>query len=213
LNFDIGYFGIGCDVSHNFYGFTILKIIAPIIFFIILFISQSMKNKNLPSKAGRFKLLSHVLFITNVFSLQLLSSMFQVFNCIPQPDKTANLRADPLEKCYSQTWISTAVVVVLLMIVYMVFLPAFAIHVSKIESKAKADLLVGQITSSYHEHAKSFELVRLGLKFLFVLIRDLLPISKLSKSTILSLLIAVQSCIEASWRPYCEKYSNDLSML
>jgi hypothetical protein len=216
FNFDIGYIGIGCDVSRNFYGVTLFKLFAPILLFVILFAFQSIMERKFLPKSKRMTLLAHILFITNVLSLQMFSTMFQVFNCTHQPDGTANLLADPSEKCYSQVWIAVAAIDSVLIVFYLTVLPLYLLNEVRHRGADKdkiIDLLFGQITSSYDSEAKGFEVVRIVFKFFFVLIRDVLGVSKLSKSTLLCLLIAAQTCIESRYRPYKQKYANDLSML
>jgi hypothetical protein len=103
LNFDIGYFGVGCDIGQSSYYILLTN---PI---------------NILSKVfGRIRefsfstILSNALYLTFFFSIQLFSSMFQVFNCVESGGNGKVVSQDPSVRCYTDSWNRILLVLLLL---------------------------------------------------------------------------------------------------
>eukprot|EP00475_Leptophrys_vorax_P013030 TRINITY_DN19420_c0_g1_i1.p1 TRINITY_DN19420_c0_g1~~TRINITY_DN19420_c0_g1_i1.p1 ORF type:complete len:298 (+),score=54.37 TRINITY_DN19420_c0_g1_i1:723-1616(+) len=194
-----------------------LKLSFPFILFGFLLMIDYFRNRTEPMHGRITRLCSYVLFVVNFLSTQLLSSMFGIFNCLKRSSGEFYIANDPSEACFTSTWVGYTVLDVLFIIFYLIIFPImmwrYFLRCSKNIRHPDMLVLLGTIVHQYREGTELFELFRVFFRFCFMVLRDLLHISRLSKSTLLSLLFALQIWIEARWRPYKEKESNDLSMV
>jgi hypothetical protein len=213
LNFEIGYFGVSCDVQQSFYGLMLFKLFLPLILFIILFSRNFCKGR----KAEYLTTLGFVLFIMNFLSLQLFSTLFQIFNCTKRVDGMFVLTQDASEYCFSIKWYSFVSMDILFILLYVGLLPLFIwkrfVDLDRNVRSPGMKNLLGLLIQPYRPECWYFEACRLAFKLSFVLIRDVIPGTRLSKSLWLACVLSVQQWIESHLRPYQEATVNDISNL
>eukprot|EP00475_Leptophrys_vorax_P010078 TRINITY_DN16746_c0_g1_i6.p1 TRINITY_DN16746_c0_g1~~TRINITY_DN16746_c0_g1_i6.p1 ORF type:complete len:683 (-),score=124.03 TRINITY_DN16746_c0_g1_i6:126-1880(-) len=218
MNFEIGYFGFGCDIRQTFYSFMTVKLSAPACVWALFLLFEFMSHRRLALASQSMNVYgSHVLMLMNVFAVQLFSTMFQIFNCSSQPDGSWIILADPSERCYSSKWIAFVCVDAFFMLLYVVFIPAFVIRKLLRSPNPVEDpgiqVLLGRFMKPYRIGAEGFEIARLLFKLLFVIIRDTLSISGAKKSGLLLLLLISKALLENHYRPYPQQFKCDISLL
>jgi hypothetical protein len=218
LNFDIGYFGVGCDIAQNsYYILLIMKLIFPLLLIIILTLNKillKLLGRNRKFSFG--KILSNALYLTVFFSIQLFSSMFQVFNCVESGNGKV-VSQDPSVRCYTDSWKRIAAFSGFMIFFYLIIIPtsiAFAWYKAKaLGQLSKLENQLLPITQPYHKGAKWYEGARLGFKLVFVLIRDAFGLSRLSKIVFIGLVLIIVAWFESRQRPYNEPVSNDITTM
>jgi hypothetical protein len=220
VNLDIGYFGVGCDMKRPFYQLTFLKLsFVPLLWVSLVLLERlvSCRRSSLNSfKKNLDKINKQCLFILNFFALQMFSALFQIFNCVPSQDQF-RLKADPFERCYDQTWFYALGGIMIFIALYFGVIPGYLVlrftTSNSQESKSSFVVLFSQICDAYRADCKGFEMVRLLFKFWFVIIRDVLSVSRLTKTAFLVLLFSVQIWLESWYKPYKDQEANGLSMM
>eukprot|EP00475_Leptophrys_vorax_P006867 TRINITY_DN14290_c0_g1_i6.p1 TRINITY_DN14290_c0_g1~~TRINITY_DN14290_c0_g1_i6.p1 ORF type:complete len:685 (-),score=96.30 TRINITY_DN14290_c0_g1_i6:96-2150(-) len=213
LNLEIGYFGIGCDFKNSYFLVVVLKLSLPLIAWALLNILDLLRQRKQDFRILVLKNTSHVLLMANFLSLQLLSTMFQIFKC----SRTKSLVMDPSISCFSSDWKIYVAVNSLFILVYLLFIPTVTwvlyCKCSKNVQHPEFSSLYGQLFKSYRKGCEGFECFKLLFKLMLVVIRDLLSVSNIGKSTLYMCLFVWQIWIESFYRPYESSESNDLSLL
>jgi hypothetical protein len=189
LNFDIGYFGVGCDLPANSYFFVlIVKLMLPIIFTVVLSFSRVIGVLLKVRRTFDFKeLITQSIFVANFFAVQLLNAMFQVFNCRELSPGLFVIYQEPSVKCYDQSWWSFVAVDITFMFLYAVLGPFFFWHHFKkhkfnsLDDKGMHKSLVEPLVRQYRKGAAWFEFVRLLLRLGFILLRDAVQMTSSGK--------------------------------
>jgi hypothetical protein len=162
-------------------------------------------------------ILSNSLHLTVFFSIQLFSSMFQVFNCDESGGNGQVVSHDPSVRCYTDSWNRMAVFSSIMIFFYLVATPgliAFAWYRAKALGRlAKLENLLLPITQPYHKNAKWYEISRLIFKLAFVLIQGAFGLSRLSKIVFISLVLIIVAWIESRQRPDNEPVANDVTTM
>jgi hypothetical protein len=215
FNFDIGYFGFGCDVERTFYPFMFAKLTAPLWFWFILYCSFLAMEKRCENFKKPLEAVTSLTFYASSFGvIQLVSTMVQIFNCVSRNDGIYVLKVDASEVCYSSVWVSFVALDIFFIWLYCICTPLLIrrrfISAGRSYGSLSFLRMFGSFVKPYREGKESFELYRLLFKVIFVLIRELPVISAMGKSTLLCALFAGQIWIEAHHRPYPEQEMNDL---
>jgi hypothetical protein len=220
FNLDLGYLGISCDISSQSY-FLILamKISMPMIFSLVLILENLLMYAfKFTRKLSLLKISAHAIFLTNFFSIQLFSSMLQVFNCVDSQSALGLVVSqEPSVTCYDQNWNYFVVFDGFCMFIYMVVVPLTLFF--KIRKWVKAGdkesmyILTKSFAQFYREGCTWFEVVKVIIRLGFVLVRDALQLSLSSKITFLGILLMILIWLESRTRPYAEEQQNDLSLL
>jgi hypothetical protein len=215
LNFDVGYLGLGCDIRRApYFPVLLVKITLPFIFLLFLLVSDLLVSKG--RTLDVVKTLSHFLFVTNFFSIQLFSSLFQAFNCVKHDDGSVILYHEPSISCQSSDWITFISVDSLFIFFYIIVIPAWLIFKCRSSNGMENEntrKLLGPLTQMYRKGAEWFELSRLAFRLCFVILRDALQVSSTMKISLLIFLLMYQAFVESRARPYAEKAHNDLSLM
>jgi hypothetical protein len=216
VNLDIGYFGVGCDVKRSFYQLTFVKLsFVPILWLTLIGVEvvalrRSSSSNMISEKVNQIS--GHCLYILNFFSLQIFSTLLQIFNCVSN-----QLKADPMEKCFDDAWFRALGGIIFFMFLYFLLVPAFIVRkyfsVGKNLDSSSFSQLISQISEPYRMETPFFEIFRLVFKLFFVLIRDVLSVSRMTKTAFLVLLFSVQIWLESWYKPYKTEEVNGLSML
>jgi hypothetical protein len=216
FNFEIGYFGFGCDISKTFYGLMSFKLASPLLFWLAIFlIEYAIRRRATLSQARR--ILSHVLYVTNFLSVQLFSTLFQVFNCQERVDGNFALLSDPTELCFTSQWYSFFGLDLFFFLLYFGALPLFVwrkyVSCNRDPQSKEFKQLFGPLMAPYRSGKEGHEVYRLFFKLCFVIIRDVIRTSRMSKSTLLALLFAWQIWLESGLNLYNIDEMNRVSML
>jgi hypothetical protein len=219
LNLNIGYLGVECDSGPNsYYSINVVEISLPVIFAGVLTIQRLLSYlMKRVTKVSLLQIAAQAIFISNFLSIQLLSSMFQGFNCQASGIGTYVVRQAPAELCYSDTWIKFVIFDGFMIALYLFVIPSFVIYKFR---KAKADgdqhtisVLIHPLTSFYRPGTEFFELFRFFFRVIFVLIRDALPMSSETKITFYMMLLLGMIWVESDLRPYTNRSHQGLSIL
>jgi hypothetical protein len=203
LNFELQYFGFSCDQSFNFFGVWLLKLFLPIMIFVVTvlmnFFSSRMRDPLIDVvKAKSISIMSSLLFL----STMIFSSLFQIFNCVPQGDKYVML-ADPTIKCYESLWFSYlpfALFFILLYVVTPLSAGIFFFRSIKIGSLQASKFEV--FFRPYRAGCEYWEMVRLLYRLAFVIIRDTTSFDSGSKTLFLISVLAIELYLEGNFRPF-----------
>jgi uncharacterized membrane protein len=213
FNLDIGYLGMGCDISSGYLEVLMIKILLPVIVFLSLasinYVRYLMKRT---ARVSRFAVLSKCVYIVNFFSIQLLSSLIQPFNCVQSGGKLV-MAVDPSVECLGQSWNNFIVFDVFFVSLYFVLTPAILICKFRHDSGGQWHEVVRPLVQGYRPGAEWFEIVRFLFRVSFVLIRDTLNLSTEGKGIFLTLILLSVLWIESRSRPYANPAIQDLSML
>jgi hypothetical protein len=212
FNFDFGYLGMGCDIDSGYLQILRFKIILPFILFVLISVDCliMVALKKLP-KFSFLNVVSRTIYITYFFAIQLLSSMFQVFNCVQSGSKTL-LNADPSIECFASEWGNFMIFDGIFIAFYVFIVPGFVIFLFRSGKKKNIDL-IKPLFQGYREGAEWFEFVRFLFRFGFVLIRDAFGFDSSSKVLFLAFLLLSVLWVESRARPYLNEAQQDLSML
>jgi hypothetical protein len=217
MNLEIGYFGIGCDLRNSFLQLMFAKLSLPIVLWICLLLLDILMNRGKVSYPRSISISSHCIFLLVFFSMQIFSSLFQIFNCIQREDGTFWLKADPQFQCYSSSWNTAVGVDCIFIILYFVFVPFFIWRQYVLTNKNVRDprfgKLFGKIYQPYRQGCEGFEIVRVVFRFLFVVLRDLLNVNNIIRTSFFILIGFIQVWMEARYKPYPDEETNSLSML
>eukprot|EP00475_Leptophrys_vorax_P008783 TRINITY_DN1572_c0_g1_i3.p1 TRINITY_DN1572_c0_g1~~TRINITY_DN1572_c0_g1_i3.p1 ORF type:complete len:851 (-),score=139.88 TRINITY_DN1572_c0_g1_i3:150-2702(-) len=220
FNLDIGYIGIGCDVILDYLSILRIKILMPLGF--VLFVIVQNYIVVLMKKGRKLNLLricSQAIFISNFFSIQLLSSMFQIFNCVDSGDVGHQyvLSQNPSIVCFSTTWIGFVVFDSFFILLYLVLVPLglifFYIQCKKYKDEKSFKSFFKPLTKGYRDGVEWFELVKFLFRLVFVLLRDTLRLEGNSKILFLVVLLVILVWIESHAHPYEEQAQQDLSIM
>jgi hypothetical protein len=218
FNLDIGYLGVGCDVKSSYMNILTLKVLMPIMFFVVLLLECVILQLFRRLKEIKWtKLLSSFTFITNFFAVQILSSLLQIFSCTDGGRGTMVMKQDPQALCYDTPWYQFVVFVVIFLVAYFLIFPAF-LAVKFTKAKKHGDhqvlnLLFRPLFHNYREGCEWFELIRLASRVIFVLVRDVFNLTGSAKVSFLALMLMVLLYIETQSLPYTEKHYQSLSLL
>jgi hypothetical protein len=220
LNLDIGYLGVGCDFSNSYYSLLVAKILFPVIFCVVLFLFDTCKKflyKRSQSRLSLLKIFSYMVFAANFFSIQILSSMMQTFNCVDTANNGFRVLQDPTVRCYDQTWTIFIGFDSVMLFFYIIVLPLVLIRMyikAKKDNDEKVMLaIIRPLTSGCKQGAEWFELSRVFFKLCFVLVRDTFKLSSSGKISFLCLTFLVTIWCESNWRPYESTAHQNLSLL
>eukprot|EP00475_Leptophrys_vorax_P046354 TRINITY_DN9927_c0_g1_i1.p1 TRINITY_DN9927_c0_g1~~TRINITY_DN9927_c0_g1_i1.p1 ORF type:complete len:645 (-),score=100.90 TRINITY_DN9927_c0_g1_i1:542-2446(-) len=220
FNLDIGYFGMGCDLKSASYLILLaIKIVLPV-FFVLFTIFQAfiMKRLGKGQEISLLKVFSSAVFVANFFSIQLFSSMFQVFNCTnAKSDGNLVVAQEPSVVCFGSAWRSFVVFDGIFITFYLLIVPVFITYQFHLAVKNGNErvlrLLIKPLVQAYRPGCEWYEMARLGFKLVFVLIRDVLQMSSATKMAFLCFIILVSLWIESRLRPFESKQVNDLSLM
>jgi hypothetical protein len=219
VNLDIGYFGFGCDLKASFYSVMIIKLLIPFALWLNFCAFEMFKLRSIRiKKATLVKVTSYVLVAVNLFSVQLFSTLFQIFNCVPEGNGAYVIKADPSVQCYDKSWTNIVIADSLFIIFYIICIPilfllAFRQASTSPERKKEMQVLIQRITGGYRVGAEHFELLKLCFKLAFVLIRDVLSFYAIWKSCLLTLLFSLKIHSQSQLQPYQNPTQNSLSMM
>jgi hypothetical protein len=218
LILDIGFLGVGCDVSNSFYSVLTAKILFPLLFFAIIFVIGVFKDHHhfQSVKDSFLKAFAYMVFAANFFSIQILSSMMQVFNCVSTGMDGIKVFQDPSITCFDAVWTKFVVFDSCMIFFYLIALPLALVRMFSTSKKGDSNVMnfiLKTLTDGYKEGSEWFEFVRLLLKFGFVLVRDVFRFSSNGKIAFLSLLFLVHVWSESNWRPYENAAHQNLSLL
>eukprot|EP00475_Leptophrys_vorax_P035697 TRINITY_DN5910_c0_g2_i4.p1 TRINITY_DN5910_c0_g2~~TRINITY_DN5910_c0_g2_i4.p1 ORF type:complete len:738 (+),score=86.74 TRINITY_DN5910_c0_g2_i4:52-2265(+) len=219
FNLDVGYLGIQCDTGPNSYlSILVVKILLPVIFCFYL-VGQNVFaqiRKRVPS-IPVLRIVSQTIFVTNFLSLQLLSSMFQVFNCVDGGNGSYVVRQEPSVLCGSKPWKNFVIFDSIMIFLYLVLTPVWIfrqfVKSKKTNDRELLKVLIEPMCQSCRSGAEFFEFYRLGFRLGFILIKDTLPLSTDSKIMFLTLLLLSQIWLESDIRPYMDQSHQGLALL
>jgi hypothetical protein len=219
FNVDFGYFGFECDAGPiSYYWIASLKIMLPILFFLFLSF-ENLLIKLLKKRAINVsRTIFHSLFVTNFLSLQLMSTMLEVFNCREVSAGVWVVKSQPSIECHSEGWNQYIVFVSFALFFYLFLIPATLVWKYRISKKGEDPdrsflLLLKPLVSYYRPGAEYFELFRLSFRLVFVLVVQILSLSSASKATFLLLMLGILVWIESNVMPYDDATQQELSML
>jgi hypothetical protein len=219
FNLDLGYLGMECDIGGNSY-FTMqtIKVVLPFIFLFFLCGERiALFLLKIAGKPSLLHIIGQTITVTNFLSMQLLSSMFQVFNCVESGDGRYVIKQDPSVTCHSETWKKFVVFDSVMILLYLLLIPLWVAFKFKKamhdKDKKTLSILIHPLTSFYRPGAEFFEICRLVFRILFVLVRDALPLSSVSKITFYMLLLLALVWFESDVRPYADRAQQGLSIL
>jgi hypothetical protein len=218
FNLDIGYFGITCDFAGSYLDILRMKIILPFLFMICAFGSHSLMFALKKIKAIPWlKVFTQTVVVTNFFSIQLFSSMFQVFHCVEIFPGMHVVSQSPETECLSSRWLQFLPFDTTFIFVYIIVLPSVLVlffrHAKRSQDQVIMEVMFNPFLEAYRAGCEWFEIFRLLFRLCFVLIRDVLPISTNSKVAFLSMLLTFMIWIESKFRPYKNPQQQDLSLL
>jgi hypothetical protein len=126
LNFEVGYFGIGCDFQNSFIQLMFMKFSLPHIVWLCMIIIELISSKGKPTKNRMYSIFANCIYLAVFFSMQIFSSMFQIVNCVVREDLEGNywLKAEPRIQCYTSQW-NVVVAFDGVLVFYFVLIPAF----------------------------------------------------------------------------------------
>jgi hypothetical protein len=206
FNLDIGYLGAGCDLAKSYYSILTAKLLLPFIFVALLFIFRIVRKLLNSHVFSCLSLFAHMLFVANFFSIQILSSMFQIFNCVDTGSTGYRIAQDPSVSCYDRIWKTFVGLDTVMILFYLLVLPSIVIYIfsryKRTGDKITFDTLIKPLTHGYRDGAEWFELVRLSFKLGFVLVRDVFNLSLSGKIAFLCLLLLILVWSESNCRPY-----------
>jgi hypothetical protein len=214
FNIDIGFIGISCDIQNSPY-FPILY--AKLLFPLFLFFSLLFHRYFLSKHGKEFSYdssFSALVFVLNFFSIQLLSSMLEIFNCTKLEDDHYVLTNYPTIQCYAKDWNSGIVVVSVFLFAYLILLPLMILlYYFRTRTAKKEFTLFAPFLQSYREGYSWFEIIKFCSKLVFVITRDILPISSSSKITLLMFMLLLSVSLESLYRPFKSSVLNSISTL
>jgi hypothetical protein len=221
FNIDFGYIGLGCEVSSNSYVTVLqLKIVAPLLFTVIL----ASKNIGMVF-AGRIEyipwhtIFSHSMFILRFFSVQLFSSLLQVFRCVDSGDGSGvlSLYDESSIKCGDPTWNQLVSFNVVFIILYLLVVPGtlagYYFYCKRNQSIDQFNSFVGPMKLAYSPGKGWFEIVKISSNFVVVLIRDVLTISSVSRIFFIEVWLLFFLWLQNQVRPYSETKPAHISIL
>jgi hypothetical protein len=141
LNFEIGYFGVGCDVKNSFITLMFFKLSLPLLTWLSLVLLEFILKKGKVDQKRIYFFTSFCLFFTVFFSMQIFSSMFQIFNCTAREDGSHWLKAEPQFQCFSSQWYSIVGADFIFMLLYFVLLPLFVLKRAWREERQRSSIL------------------------------------------------------------------------
>jgi hypothetical protein len=219
FNLDLGYLGIGCDLRSSSY-FLLLqsKILLPVVFTFFLvaknFFSEHFFRGN---KLSHSQVFSHSVFLINFFSIQLLSSMLQVFNCFSVGTGEKYISQEPSIQCGQAAWYQFILFDVFFIVFYLIMIPSllvyFFIRAKRTNDSEIIATLIQPLTQNYKEGCEWFEIAKMLFRLCFVLIRDTFQLASGTKIVFLGLLLFIMFWIESLIQPYVEQVQQDLSSL
>jgi hypothetical protein len=219
FSLDFGFLGLECDAKPNSY-FLILvvNILFPLMFFgYLTFQNILLTLLKVIKKFSFMKAIAQVIFVTNFLSIQLITSMFQAFNCVSSGDGKYVIRSEPTVVCGSPDWKKFVIFNAFAMMLYVFITPGFVIYkfkkANQADEKDTLNILIHPMTQSYRPGAEYFELLRFIFRVVFVLLRDVLPLSSEAKIVFLILMLVLFIWIETTVRPYSDQAQQNLSIL
>jgi hypothetical protein len=221
VNFDIGYFGVGCDLpADSYFSVLLVKLLLPIIFTVVLSISRMISLLlKVRQTFGLKELVSQSIFVANFFAVQLLSAMFQVFNCRELSPGLFVIFQEPSVRCYDKSWWSFVAADITFMFLYAVLGPFFFwYHFKKHKFDTSDDeglrkSLIEPLIKQYRKGAAWFEFVRLLLRLCFILLRDTIQMTSSGKIIFMVLMLLLVNWIESMVRPYGDSIQQNFSFL
>jgi hypothetical protein len=212
LNLQLEYFGFTCNTGMNFWKLWYLKLCLPlIIFFSVMLIMLFREKKHISSFIDAFRVAKSKLgilsFLLTLFSTLIFSTIFQVFNCIPQSDSSYVLRADPSIFCYTSSWKTSVYGGIFFMFLYCFILPLSGVAVIIKYRKSREDLLrlMNPFVSPYSEGCEYWEFVKLFWKLVFIILRDTSQLDSLTKTIILGAALVGEHWFEIEMSPYASR--------
>jgi hypothetical protein len=218
FNLDIGYLGVGCDVKSSYITILVLKILMPVIFLIFLVLENIiLKLLKIIRQLSWFKIASNFTFIANFFAIQLLSSLLQIFSCVDAGGGVFVVKQDPTTRCFEGNWYRFVSFVIVLLLLYFIAYPVFLIwRFRKAKRLGETDVLkelFAPLFQNYRQGYEWFELVRVGFRIGFVMVRDVFVLSSSAKVVFLGLLLMILLYIESENHPYVDRHFQSLSIL
>jgi hypothetical protein len=216
LNLDLGYFGVGCDlVTDSYFTLLVLKILMPVIFSLFLLVRKWIYSMLKPELTfSVMHIFSGTLFITNFFSIQLISSMLQVFNCVDNGSGTFVVKQAPSISCSDSAWKRFVSFDVAAMIGYFIVLPGMVIFIFKKSDQVRREKFLSSVIQPlYRPGGEWYELFRFAFRIVFVIVRDAIHISNASKASLLVLLMLVCIWVETNSRPFQNSQLQALSIM
>jgi hypothetical protein len=177
----------------KFYG----KLLFPIIIFAIFTVSFGVQEiyfrsnfykKKVASEAVQrvqpplfIRLLSLFQFIVVALYTFIISTVFQPFNCLPQPDGTYTMAKSPASKCYDEAWNKNLPALVFFIVIYCFGFPLALAYIF-IKNHKNVDTVdfkikYGNLVSPYARKCYYWELVIMLKRSIFILSNDFLASS------------------------------------
>jgi hypothetical protein len=215
LNGEIQLFGFNCD-KFTFWSVWLLKLFVPIPMFLVLgvfnFLSAVKQNKRVSGTRVISEKLPAMLYSLTLLSTMVYNAIFQVFYCTEVKHGEWVLVSDPAVKCYDASWNRYLVIDILAMIVYVAFLPLFAFFYIKSRVKNQSDVEnLKMIISPYKQGLEYWEIVKLGYKLIFILLRNVGGFDPVVKQFVLFLALVIQLHLDSKICPYKRTDANDIS--
>jgi hypothetical protein len=211
FNFDVGYMGLGCDIPGSYLSVLTVKILFPLIFGTALIMQYFFLWITKRIRLPLLNLFSNFVFIANFFSVQLLSSLLQVFNCTFTGEQLV-MSQDPSIVCGSEVWKRFVAFDVVFFILYVIVVPASVYHLLR-KSSQQVMQAFGFMTRPYIAGKEWFEYAKFLFRLGFVLLRDVLRITDVAKIVFLELWLLIFLWITYNFRPYAETSSQNVSLL
>eukprot|EP00475_Leptophrys_vorax_P026239 TRINITY_DN3691_c0_g1_i2.p1 TRINITY_DN3691_c0_g1~~TRINITY_DN3691_c0_g1_i2.p1 ORF type:complete len:840 (-),score=134.59 TRINITY_DN3691_c0_g1_i2:908-3427(-) len=217
FNLDIGYLGLGCDFISSYYQILVVKILFPVLLACLILVERTiLLVSGRIAGVSILQVFSTVIFATNFFAVQLLSSMLQIFNCVRTGGYWV-VAQEPSQECFSSSWTKFIIFDIFFIFIYVVLLPGIVVGLHRANSTTSKDnierILVGPLTRAYRKEMRWFEFAKLGFKLCFVLVRDTLSISTSAKVLFISLNLLIFMWMQYTFNPYAENSSKNISIV
>jgi hypothetical protein len=222
FNIDVGYLGLGCDITNSYFAVLTLKILLPFLILIVMSLEQLVYS--IWVRRFSFPLLrmfANFVFVVNFFSVQLLSSMLQIFNCTKSGNNMV-VTQEPSVICRSAEWTRFVVFDVFFLVFYVTVVPliVFLLYRSSqwkegalTSKKEIQETLIKPLTMSYIPGKEWFEISRFVFKLGFILLRDVIRISSSGKITFVGLWMLIFMWMQYHFRPYSEASTQNVSLV
>jgi hypothetical protein len=217
FNFELQFFGFSCNKQWTFTAVWLMKMFLPLLFFAVSLTCFVLRFK--PRTKGELKSLVFsktplILHSLNFFSTILISSSFEIFNCVPQTDGTFLMNSDPSHLCYDSGWKKLLAADMAFTSMYIILPIMFGIAVSiricKGISKPNPHLQI--FYDPYRQGCEFWELIKVLDKIVFVFIRDVATVDRAHKNLMLLSVLTVGNFLEIHFRPYRSEIVSKTSM-
>jgi hypothetical protein len=153
------------------------------------------------------------LFLLDFFSVLVLSSIFQAFECTAIDGTSWKLMtSNPASRCSGSAWILIVVLDVLLLLIYFVLAP-ICVYFDWKKSDVVGSTVINAMLADYQEkNSRWMMLWKTVFKFLFVLIR-VFPVSLDTKMLFAVILVCGNFWLETNFPLYKAESANFVSLV